>query len=96
LLALAGDFPGDQISHWAGDIGSKRIFWAQMGQGGERLLSPRFELGIFLSFFAEFLAFLRARKKYWLAPIMIVMLLLGGLLVFTSGSVVAPFIYTLF
>jgi hypothetical protein len=39
---------------------------------------------------------MRARKKYWLAPILVVMLLLGGLLVLTSGSAVAPFIYTLF
>jgi hypothetical protein len=49
-----------------------------------------------MSFLAEFLAFMRARKKYWLAPVLVVMLLLGGLLVLTSGSVVAPFIYTLF
>jgi hypothetical protein len=49
-----------------------------------------------LSFIVELFAFMRERKKYWLAPIMIVMLLLGGLLLLTSGSVVAPFIYTLF
>ena len=41
-------------------------------------------------------AFMKARKKFWLAPIIIIMLLLGGLLVLTQGSVVAPFIYTLF
>lgn len=41
-------------------------------------------------------AFMKARKKFWLAPIIIVMLLLGALLVLTQGSVVAPFIYTLF
>lgn len=40
--------------------------------------------------------FLRARKKFWLAPIVIILLLLGALLVLTQGSVVAPFIYTLF
>ena len=40
--------------------------------------------------------FLRERKKFWLAPIILVMLLLGALLVFSSGSAVAPFIYTLF
>ncbi len=40
--------------------------------------------------------FMRERKKYWLAPIIIVMMLLGGLLIFTQGSAVAPFIYTLF
>lgn len=49
-----------------------------------------------MSFINELFAFMRVRKKYWLAPIVIVMLLFGGLLVLTSGSVVAPFIYALF
>jgi len=40
--------------------------------------------------------FMRARKKFWLAPIILIMLLLGFLLVFAQGSAVAPFIYTLF
>ncbi len=40
--------------------------------------------------------FMRERKKFWLAPIISVMLLLGALIVFTQGSVVAPFVYTLF
>ncbi|MEL7044678.1 MAG: DUF5989 family protein [Pseudomonadota bacterium] len=40
--------------------------------------------------------FMRERKKLWMAPIILVMVLLGGLLVFTQGSVIAPFIYTLF
>lgn len=40
--------------------------------------------------------FMRARKKFWLAPIIIMMLLLGALIVLTQGSAVAPFIYTLF
>ena len=40
--------------------------------------------------------FMRVRKKFWLAPIIIVLLLLGALIVFTQGSAVAPFIYTLF
>ena len=44
----------------------------------------------------ELWAFLRERKKLWLAPIIVVMLLLGGLLIIAQGSVVAPFIYTLF
>jgi len=44
----------------------------------------------------ELLLFLRVRKKLWLAPIIIVMLVLGGLLILAQGSVVAPFIYTLF
>ncbi len=41
-------------------------------------------------------AYMRERKKFWLAPIIIVMLLLGGLIVLAQGSAVAPFIYTLF
>jgi len=41
-------------------------------------------------------SFMRARKKFWLAPIIIILLLLGVLLVLTQGSAVAPFIYTLF
>jgi len=41
-------------------------------------------------------AFMRERKKFWLAPIIIIVLLLGGLLILAQGSAVAPFIYTLF
>jgi hypothetical protein len=40
--------------------------------------------------------FMKVRKKFWLAPIIIVLLLLGGLIVLSQGSAVAPFIYTLF
>ena len=49
-----------------------------------------------LSFVVEFLKFLKARRKYWLMPIFIVMELIGGLIVLSKGSAVAPFIYTLF
>jgi hypothetical protein len=49
-----------------------------------------------ISFLKEFWRFLRARKKYWLVPILVVMVILGGLIVLAKGSVVAPFIYTLF
>ena len=49
-----------------------------------------------LSFLHEFWMFIRARKKYWMLPILIMMAIFGGLLVLTKGSVVAPFIYTLF
>lgn len=41
-------------------------------------------------------AFMRERKKFWLLPIIVVLLLLGGLLVLAQGSAIAPFIYTLF
>jgi hypothetical protein len=49
-----------------------------------------------MSLIAELWRFMRARKKYWLLPILAVMFLLGGLLVLAKGSAVAPFIYTLF
>jgi uncharacterized protein DUF5989 len=49
-----------------------------------------------LSIIKEFWSFLRVRKKWWLAPIVIFMLLLGALLVFANGSALAPFIYSLF
>jgi|TARA_X000000950_G_C13652222_1_gene552203 hypothetical protein len=49
-----------------------------------------------MEFLRELWAFLKMRKKLWLLPIIIVMLVLGGLLILAQGSVVAPFIYTLF
>lgn len=49
-----------------------------------------------MEFLKELWVFLRVRKKLWLAPIIIVILILGGLLILVQGSVVAPFIYTLF
>jgi hypothetical protein len=44
----------------------------------------------------ELWKFMRVRKRFWLAPVLIVMFVLGGLLVFAQGSAIAPFIYTLF
>ena len=49
-----------------------------------------------MSFVAELWEFLRVRKKFWLMPIVIMMLIFGGLVILTQGSAVAPFIYTLF
>ena len=49
-----------------------------------------------LSFLREFWLFLRVRKKYWLIPIFVMMVIFGGLIVLTKGSAIAPFIYTLF
>lgn len=49
-----------------------------------------------IDFIKELWSFIKARKKFWLLPIIIVLLLLGGLIVFVQGSVVAPFMYTLF
>ena len=49
-----------------------------------------------IEFFRDLWDFMRERKKYWLAPIVLVLLLLGAFIVFSQGSAVAPFIYTLF
>jgi hypothetical protein len=49
-----------------------------------------------LSILREFWSFLRVRKKWWLAPIVVVLLTLGLILVLTEGSALAPFIYSLF
>jgi hypothetical protein len=49
-----------------------------------------------LEFLSDLWGFMKVRKKFWLAPIIIVLLLLGALIVLAQGSAVAPFIYTLF
>ncbi len=49
-----------------------------------------------VSILAELWAFMKVRKKWWLGPIILILLLLGLLVVLTSGSALAPFIYTLF
>lgn len=49
-----------------------------------------------MSLIAELWAFMRVRKKFWLVPVIAVMLLVGSLLVFAQGSALAPFIYTIF
>ncbi len=49
-----------------------------------------------VDFLKDLWAFMRERKKFWLAPIILVMILLGALIVFAQGSSLAPFIYTLF
>jgi len=49
-----------------------------------------------MAILAEFWAFMRVRKKWWLGPILIIMLMLSLLIVLTQGSALAPFIYTLF
>lgn len=49
-----------------------------------------------MAFVLELWAFMRVRKKFWMLPIMIMMAVFGGLFVLSKGSVIAPFIYTLF
>lgn len=49
-----------------------------------------------MSFVAELWDFLKVRKKFWMLPILFMMVILGGLIVLTQGSAIAPFIYTVF
>jgi len=71
-----------------------RKFGARAGVGSGRTVAvpPMSKLSVL----AEFWAFLRVRKKFWLAPIVFMLLLLGLLVVSVSGSPLAPFIYSLF
>lgn len=59
-------------------------------------MSIREKLSDNAAFLKEFWSFLRVRKKWWLAPIIIISALLGTLIVLTQGSALAPFIYTIF
>lgn len=61
-----------------------------------KVLISNIEIGNTMDFLKELWEFLKIRKKLWLTPIIFVMLVLGGLLILAQGSVVAPFIYTLF
>ena len=49
-----------------------------------------------MEFIRDLWGFLKQRKKYWLLPIILILVLFGGLIFFTSGSAIAPFIYTIF
>jgi len=49
-----------------------------------------------MSFLAELWAYMGARKKFWLLPLLLVLLVMGGLIVLAKGSAIAPFIYTMF
>jgi Family of unknown function (DUF5989) len=71
--------------------------WGDCGMNGAAIsaaVNPPHEA--LMSFLAELWAFMRARKKFWLVPVLIMMVIFGGLVVMTKGSVVAPFIYTIF
>ena len=49
-----------------------------------------------MSFIKEFFRFMMIRRKFWLVPVLVVLVVFGGLLVLSQGSAIAPFIYTLF
>jgi len=49
-----------------------------------------------MSFLIEFWEFLKIRKKYWLFPVLLILVLFGGLIILSQGTAVAPFIYTIF
>ncbi len=62
----------------------------------DRRVTPKAVLRASMSFLKDMAAFMLARKKFWLLPALVLMTIFGGLIVLTKGSVVAPFIYTLF
>jgi hypothetical protein len=49
-----------------------------------------------MGFLAEFWRYMKARKKFWLVPVLVVLVVFGGLIVLAKGSAIAPFIYTIF
>ena len=49
-----------------------------------------------MGFLAEFWLYLKARKKFWLVPVLLVLVVFGGLIILAKGSAIAPFIYTIF
>ena len=49
-----------------------------------------------MDFLKEFVEFLKVRKKYWLLPILLVLVLFGGIIILSQGTAIAPFIYTIF
>ena len=53
-------------------------------------------MSIFFDLIKDIWDFLKVRKKYWLAPLIITIIIMGSLIIFTQGSVVAPFIYSIF
>ena len=69
---------------------------AKAGPGGSSQRRQILRKDEMMDFLAELWRFMRARKKFWLLPIMIMMVVFGGLVVLTKGSAIAPFIYTLF
>jgi len=60
------------------------------------LLNINFSMKNLFEFISELFYFLKERKKLWLSPIVFIIFLLGGLLILANGSVIAPFIYTIF
>ena len=79
------------IRSYSGDAG---VGYFEKVQGAK---SPTLgEIVVMLELIKDLWVFLKQRKKLWLAPIIMILLILGGLLVLTQGSAIAPFIYTLF
>jgi hypothetical protein len=102
IAVVSGLFPLWQSTPPTGLISQ---FQADICSEGDRLLAGLRSAetastigfrGASMSFIVELWSFMRVRKKYWLAPIMFVMVIFGGLVVLTNGSVIAPMIYTLF
>lgn len=72
------------------------MFYARHGSVRISVSNSKEEAVVMGDFVIELWAFMRERKKFWLLPMLVILLLLGSLIVLTQGSAVAPFIYTLF
>lgn len=72
---------------------SYRFLSSEKQEGANRIFEETVLMGDFIR---DMWDFMKVRKKFWMAPIILIMVLLGGLLVLAQGSAVAPFIYTLF
>ena len=75
---------------------AKRDFYVPKAGSGKKQHNKNGETLLMIDFIRDLWDFMRIRKKFWLAPIIVVLLLLGLLIVFAQGSAVAPFIYTIF
>jgi hypothetical protein len=95
---------GDLADGFDSNFARKRLHVAQVRSGCPQLPNPKQEAIsrkskealLMIDFISDLWSFMRERKKFWLAPIILLMVLLGALLVVSQGSAVAPFIYTLF
>ena len=105
LVSLLNGWHFGRVWPWTLTAAGQGPFAAQTRfQCGELLdrARPRTRAGnherpvLMMDFLAELWRFMRVRKKFWLLPILIMMVVFGGLVVLTKGSVFAPFIYTLF
>jgi hypothetical protein len=99
-LALFSVYPGgsvdaDHQKRLDGQSNRRKCF-ERSNRRRARARGKNEEVVLMLEFWKDLWEFMHERKKFWIAPIIIVMVLLGGLIILAQGSAIAPFIYTLF